>query len=384
MKNYLRWIIPVVKLGLLLVFLFNIGFFSLFNHINNDVQPPSKKDGGRSDVQYLNEKVKRANLLGDNYGPEEYFADLTEIKLKQKKNDFDRMAVLSVQNSIGQMLDVFNRNVKRQRAICSDSEYANYMSRLNDARDKLEKITDPINFQARLDQRKETERPGYWSGVLSSVLLWLLNFWWHKMPFGLVLLLIWHYQEQKTFRINNPLSFLLCLTLYPIVIIRTWQKILRVEGREMVMKVELRRRTFSIFSLISENELLDINRFAKSNFTISEYRRYLDNRGLIRRQALLPVLATVIILFLIPRNTSGNYAYNQNHGTCEYQVTVKAPPGSFDNTGQVQPTVFVEATIPENNNLVYCPTMIGKIFLPPCKKEKKGFYSNPDPIPLFA
>ncbi|MCX6795469.1 MAG: hypothetical protein NT165_01930 [Candidatus Falkowbacteria bacterium] len=377
-----KFLIPSLKLGLALLFLFNIGFFSLFNNLGNEVSPPIKQDGGRGDVQYLNEKVRRAQNLGDNYGPEEYFSDLTEIKIKQKKNDFDRFAIMSVQHSINSMLEVFNRNVQRKHA-SSDEEYDKFMERLSVARTKLEKTIDPDAYQKNLLSEKEMHRSGYWSGVLMSLLLWLFNFWWQKMPFAFILLYIWRYQEQETLWIKNPLSFLICLAIYPIVIIRVWLKIFQQETRKLAMKIEFKRREINIFSLISNDELSDIRLFAKSNIKLSEYRDYLDNRGLIRRHYFLPVAMVTMLIVLIPRTVScGDNFHHQDDSKC--QIMTKAPPGDlvqkcFD--GGV--SSLVSATI-EKQDFYHFSSVVWQMLLPPPQKERKGFKTNPDPIPLFV
>ena len=85
-----RAILITIKLLLVSFFLHNIGVFSFIANFEPEKAPTFKDyDGKKEDLRYMEDKMNRAKNLGGNYGPEEYFADLADIELKEKKKDFD-------------------------------------------------------------------------------------------------------------------------------------------------------------------------------------------------------------------------------------------------------------------------------------------------------
>ncbi len=363
-------------------FLYNIGFFSLFNNIESGPQPPFKADGGKGDQEYLNGKIRQAQMWGENYTPELYFADLTEIKIKQQNNDFDRSVVIMVNNSINELLAVFHENVCRHRQQDSEEEYQKFQERLTVAQKKCELLIDPDSQKRRDEFNAKVNRPGFWADLLLSIIFWLGTFYLKNFPLAFFLLWIWWYQEKEKIRINNPLSFLICLLLYPVTIIRVWHKSWRFGTRMWAMKIELKRRQTDIFSMISDDEMADIKRFAASNLKVSDYRQYLDNRGFRRQQALLPVMAITTLLLLAPKTWGAETSYCQNHGTIGYHLEVKAPPGI--NGQQLEPHDDQAASpaIVFFDHFIKPEFLVWKVIWPPAPEKHSGFKKNPDPVPL--
>jgi len=318
MKKAMLFIAPAVKFLLIVLFLNNIGLFSIDLSKSEYVTAPEKPDGGKGDIQYLNEKVRRAEKLGRAYSPDCYFTDLTDIKLKQKANDFDRRALEYVQRSIENLLQVFNNNLKDSQRRLSYEDYTNLLCQVELSRNKHQLILlSPEDKRAHEALELKRAQPGYWRGVLIKVMNWLSLFYLKNMPLAFVLLLLWWYKDKETFRVNNPLSFLICLLLYPLIIIRVWKKQLDLEGRVFAMSIELKRRQKDIFALISDDELSDLKRFARSNLKISDYRLYLENRGFTKRQALTPLVFMTTLLFLAPRLQAHELPdYQELRSTC--------------------------------------------------------------------
>jgi hypothetical protein len=319
-----KTVLMSIKVLLTTFLLYNIGFFSLFSNIENNPSPPIKADRGRADHEYLSKKVVHAQEMGKTYGPEEYFADLTEIRLKEKQNDFDRRTIIHVNSSITQLLAVFDKNIKLAYHNLSKENYAILMSRLSTARAASKEIIDPGSTQRALEAKMLCNNPGYWSGILLSILGWLFSFYLKNLPLALVLLWTWWYQEKESLRISNPLSFLICLTIYPLVIGRVWIKTIREDTRFLRMKIEFRRRQVSLFSIISKDELSEMRNLSKRSWEIRIYQQKLDIRELVIRHAFLPALAVTIILMIMPSQIS--YAHN-NINQINLENVITAPPG---------------------------------------------------------
>lgn len=370
----------VIKLLLVILFLQNIGFFSFISNIEDKPQPPQKADGGRGDLQYLNEKIERAKKLGTNYGPEEYFADLTDIRLKEKANEFDRMAATHVFYTTNTLMTSFHNNVMEHRRSDSSEKYSAFMEELSIAQKKHLSIADPEQEKESRELTRKMNQPGYWLSILVSFLTWLAGFYLKNLPLGFVLLWAWWYEEKERLSINNPLSFLICVLLYPVVIIRVWRRSLRYGARMFAMNIEFKRRQTDIFAMISNNELEDIKRFARSDFKLRDYQRYLENRSLIVRHSLVPVGIVALTLLLTPKV----YSSVDNHSTInttEYQMPIKAPPNLMPDDFSSHHDLIMVAITPEETKIFFIP-LIWQFNLPPVLKYVGGFKTNPDPVPV--
>lgn len=382
MKKIVRIALKVI---LAIIFLKNIGFFSFISTMPAEKQPPIKTLQERmADNQFLNEKMDRAKSLGDDYGPEEYFADLTEIRLKSKNNDFDRYVVLQVSSATNVLLTKLNANVTRHRKLDSDEAYDQFMKRLSAAQQKCLNITDPESQKREAEFKIKRSSPTFWQDIFVSFLTWFLGFYLKNLPLALVLLWIWWYERKNKLSISNPLSFLICLAFYPVIIIRTWVIQSRTSVRTFTMSVDLKRRKADIFSLISENELADIKRFAISDLKIGDYRNYLKNQNLSYQHALMPAMIATIIMLLV----SPSMAYTTKHQSADYskcQICIKAPPDIQPHHDYNQPghDVIVAIT-PIKQKEIFIMTLTWELVMPPAPKRCSGFQTNPDPIPLAA
>ena len=135
-------------------------------------------------------------------------------------------------------------------------------------------------------------------------------FRWYKscILLALVLFLAWFYEENEytKVRFRNPLSFLISLILYPIVIgynVAKWWRDKRGE-------VEIRRSKDKIFSLLSKDEIALVKKFAKSNIKIKEFREQLRIKGYVSKHRFVPVIFAIFFMSLIPARrlaTSANF-----------------------------------------------------------------------------
>lgn len=385
MKKILPLLIKIVLAGL---FLYNLHFFYFvtqsFHQAGQKAPPPCKADGGREDIRFLNEKIQKAKALGPNYLAEEYFSDLTAIRLKEKNNDFDRSAVLAVNNTLTELMGTFTRNLSNLRGHSSDQAYRDALLKLEDARSRSQETLEPGSSRREQELQTQMDKPGYWHAKLVSLLSWLSNFYLKNFFLALSLLWLWWYQEKNSLRIKNPFSFLICLLLYPLTIGRVWYKLSRDNFRALALQIEFRRRQTDIFALISENELADIRRFANSRLKLRDYRHYLDQRGLYRYQSLLPALAVTLLFLIVTPITKAQTKVDANlDGHIQTEIKINAPPG--DQEAQIDysqtPTASPALVFDDYRPIILA--LASRLLVANCQEKFPGFLKNPDPIPLF-
>ncbi|MDD3285326.1 MAG: hypothetical protein PHG95_01690 [Patescibacteria group bacterium] len=370
--------LAAVKTLLAVIFLYNIGLFSLFSRIDSGPQPPVKPDFGKADRQYLHEKLQRAQSLGEqNYTPEVYFADLSDIRLREKRNEFDRFAVIEASQTINQLLSIFDRSIKFHRAHDSEKDYEILMGRISLERDKHERLVDPDSYYRRLALEKKMAVPGYWSGVLFKFLAWLCRAYLKNILLALVLIVIWWRQEKDSWKISNPFSFFICVVFYPVVIGRVWSRELRYSARRLAFEVEFRRRQHNLFALIADDELAYVRKFANSSLRFSDYRLRLDSGGLAIRHSLLPVILVTLVLSFWPRfGVAGHYHQDVVNFSCSAVCWHHPNITSFDDYslgGAISGTQEFMPSLPLCNFMLF-RLLNGKL--------EAGFRSIPDPIPL--
>lgn len=369
-----------IKLLLVILFLQNIGFFSFVSNIDTHHERIIKADHGREDIEFLNEKVRLAEGLDKKYSPEQYFADLTEIRLKEKNHEFDYRVAPFISSSTSSMMTVLQGVINDHRHNDSEAEFQVFMQKFTAAQQKCSRLIDPNREKEAAEFSAKTSNPAFWWNLLISILTWLGNMYLKNLPLALVLLWLWWYEEKEKLSINNPLSFLICLLLYPIVIIRVWRRSLRYGARMFAMNIEFKRRQTDIFAMISNNELEDIKRFARSEFKLRDYQRYLENRSLIVRHSLVPVGIVALTVLFTPKV----YSSVSDHLTIskiEYQMQVKAPPNLMTDDFSSHHDLLITAVIPEETQIFFIP-IIWQFILPPTLKYVGGFKTNPDPVPV--
>jgi hypothetical protein len=312
MKKWLRYIWEdetwIIKLFLLIVFAFNLGLpQGCFRVAVEDFKKTGSAENRFQEEfklrQFIMKKVDLAQqkmASGDFYSPYDYFQDLADYYAKQKE--------LKISNGfspeINRLMDFVQSSINRGPFTNRDIEKA---------REQYKEFIDPGRVP-REEIRKIVKALG-WRGVL----VWFFWLYFYTLPLIFFLYLIWMRDERRAsgdygpFKFPKPLRFLALLVGYPLVfgyyMIRWWF----VTSREAIAEAEL-RRTNRLFAYISEENLERIKGFAKSNLSLSEWRRQLREMGLKPRHTLASALmVTLMFMFFIRPAEAGakkmkNYA----------------------------------------------------------------------------
>lgn len=379
----------IIKLLLLSFFLYNIGFFSFITSFESENKTYFKEDGGRSDIEYLSKKIEKAKNLGDKYGPEKYFRDLTDIELKRSKNEFDSRTITRVNSSISQLNTIFHSNFMNKVKMTSKEESDLYVKRITKAQDLFFEVTDPERSKRRQDFQAKIRTSSYWSNIFLSFYKSLRELYLKNIWLAFLLFWLWWYEDRKKIRINNPLSFLFCLVIYPIVIARVLIKAISQKSRYFSMSIELRRREKNLFSLFSENEISQIKALAQSNISLSDYRYQLNKQGSVYQHALLPTIIVTCLMILLPFYLPSQSLLSlDNLEDCVKEVSVSAnsPPNLYQNDFSVndsQPDLISMGVIIETNIIYLIRSYLSVVSLD-APKEMSGYIKCPKPIPLFV
>lgn len=380
----------IIKLLLVSFFLHNIGLFSFIANFEPSEAPLLKDDNGkREDLRYMSEKTERARSLGGNYGPEEYFSDLTDIELKEKRKDFDANVLTFVNSSKGDLHNLFHSNLMDKRARASQEEYDLYMKRLGKAQDSYHEITDPGYKERQAELHAKINSASYWLNLLLVFLKFLGKLYLKNFLLAFLLLWFWWYQDKQKLKIDNPFSFILLLVFYPFVIFRVLAKAAKQESRFLAMSIELRRREKNLFSLFSENEILELRRLAKSNIKLSDHRHYLDEKGLVYRYALLPAMAVTCLFVLLPSDSNSqenSLDYFRGDFIEEFCISMNSPPDLHQIKFSVDDDEFSSFSFGIILEEIYTffQDIIFSIIALSVPIELEGFKNNPKPIPLFV
>lgn len=170
---------------------------------------------------------------------------------------------------------------------------------------------------------------------------WSLKVYLKTFPLAFLLYLVWIngnrrewrdcQREEKTRRqrilLRNPISFVLMLIFYPVIISYFIIRDFRDAGRIIIAEAELRRTKERLFCLLSNDEIAAIQKFLENNLPFSWWRKYLFGQGLFYKHSLMAaLLATVIIMFVglfIPKSSPANERYSPKKNifvNCSVQV----------------------------------------------------------------
>ena len=328
-----KMLLFVLKTGLFIFFIYNLGVIDYVSNMEKTPSPPIKNDLiAEEEISWLNEKYENALKLGALYSPELYFANLTEIQIKLNKNQFDRRTLPLANGTISNLAYLFHKNFQeiRSKNRFNSKEVLDYMQRIGDSSLQYEEILQPGITEKRKLNAEKTKNLNYWFELFTTFLLWILKQYLKNLIPSFILLWIWWYQEKETVSIKNPLSFIFCLIIYPIVIIKTWKDKLNNQARYLLMTVEYRSRQLDLFSLFSENEIKEIRNIARSNISLGDYRNLLEKSGLtVKHSFAVAMSATVLIIIL-----GGNNSYSQNFDSnindlVKIEQMENSPPGVY-------------------------------------------------------
>ncbi|MFA7701871.1 MAG: hypothetical protein WCX80_00215 [Patescibacteria group bacterium] len=328
------------------------------------------------DRQWLAEITSRARELGDGYTPSLYFEDLLKIEMR-KRHD----SIYYTINTNDFISSLHQLNMERREKLQWNGDEAGmekFWEETSIAQKKFDAVVDP-GKEARLAQTKREFRDGT---MFKKVLSWLWRCYTKNFFLALVLLYLWWVEEREKWRINNPLSFIICLLIYPYTIIRTLLRKLDYQTRQWAMEIAFRRTEKTIFTLISEDEMAIIKKFAAKG-QIKNYKEYLNARGLVVRHSFLSAtLVTIILLLIVPRPQSLANNLPTVKGA-KYFIEIKAPPGI-----QTISTMIINAQDWDKSEAILTPDNVDivwemeKILYDLIPKISQGFVKTLDPIPL--
>ncbi len=311
-----RVLVISVKILLPLLFLYNVGFFSLdFSGYFKDLRKsePFNPEGQLKLSRFVNEKVKVAKAKGDKYSPDDYFSDLYEV------TRLERSLKGVMNNCNSELLSLSQENLKNG---CYDYKD------VDAARSIYKEKMDP-GSEARENLKLEMTKKYFWP----SVRAWLWHFYLKNLPVAFILFLFWWYQEKNNLKISNPLSFVISLIFYPITIALVIRESLSEKSRYYLAEAELRRTKKKMFSILSANEVADLQRFAKSRgITLNDWKNYLGNQGLKPQSLILSSLVVTILFMLIPRASFSQTTIQSNTSKIFANKIISidkdAPPGN--------------------------------------------------------
>lgn len=278
-----KFLVVLVKVLVWLGFFYNLG---LIDALKKNPEPgtwgiptvsPKKhtrQEEGRfsaSMLLFVEEKMKQAEAKvdrGEIYSIDNYFADYRQVQ--------DSM------NAFG--MDIFTNVAGLQRFVPNNVS----THEVDAARAKY------------FPELAKKHQPGLsWKQVSA----WAWNVYLYTLPLALLLFLVWLYEanEYRSVRLRNPLSFLLCLCLYPLIIGYNIAKWWFLITSETLAEIEIRRGKDRIFSLLSKDEIALVKNFAKSNSSLKQFRQELRIKGYVPKYSFVAVLFAMIIMTIVPR-----------------------------------------------------------------------------------
>lgn len=305
-------------MGLFVFFIYNLG---IINYISN-LEPKEKapvKDRliAKEESNWLSEKYKNALNLGAQYGPELYFSDITEIQLKIDNNNFDYSVLPNAINTISNLAYLFNLNLEDARRKSNDC-FVEYIKEIQKESQKSDEILHPGLKEKEERRLEESKKVIFWLNHIKIFLFWILKQYTKNLIIAFILLWIWWYEEKKTLRIKNPLSFLFCLIIYPVIIIKKLKDKLKNQTKDLIVITKYRQQQINLFSLFSKDEINEIRKLALVEPG--------HPSGEMIRHSFLSALTVTLFLTIF-----SNQAYcsqsQKNFKMCIVQTEQLGPPG---------------------------------------------------------
>ncbi len=381
-----KMLLFIFKTGLFIFFIYNLGIVNYVTNIEKHPPAPHKDNFKEQDLAWLNEKYENALKLGAKYSPELYFADISEIRLKQKRNEFDYRALASANNTISNLATIFHQNFNDFKFKSNNDEIAKYLEKIKLASKKHDEILNPGISKRREKIASEMRTANYWINLGKSFLLWILDQYLKNLLPAFLLLWLWWYQDKKTIKIKNPLSFIFCLIIYPVIIIRTWKEKLNQQAKYLLMTVDYRQRQHNLFALFSENEIQEIKRFANSNINLETYRQHLSDNGLVVKHKFFPALVMTLIFIVVSEQKIG--AQNNSSITTsldelnKIELLDKSPPNFSSSLEDCLDFKTIKSIIDERKSCILLSKKYG--FIVKSQKCLKGYEKDIIHIPKLV
>jgi len=303
------------KIVLPILFLYNIGFFSLdFAGFYKDLgkSEPYNPSNQIKFVNFVKEKVRCAKLMGKKYCPNKYFDDLYRIGSCRKS----LKGIIRYPLGENELVCLLDSNCDKGFFTSDDVSRAAqvYKERIDPQREPREKL------------KKEMAKEGFWPKTFKA----LFHFYLNNLPLAFFLFAFWYYEKNGNFKTNNPFSFIISVIFYPIILLKMIYFYEEEHSRYYLAEAELRRTKDKMFSYLSKNEIEDIKRFAKNRgITLSDWKQYLSDQGLKPQGFLISSLIVTLLFTAMPKFSCSQ----EKIKTREYTSTtllIKAgyPPGN--------------------------------------------------------
>jgi len=326
----------MIKFMLILAFIFNMIGWTGFKTIVNSL-PPLTEDSKFSREEELRRKNLVWHYAGDLvkvaqercayekiYSPYDYFHDLKLIYLKEKELE---VKSFNIHTEINKLQALANKSLKRGYT----------ENDIGKAREDYKEFIEP-GHESREKAREHLQQIG-WYGILN----WFLWLYLKTLPLVFILYFLWAKEElgyYERFLIPKPFGFAVLLLLYPFVIgfyICCWFK---NNGRHIYAEAEL-RRSKRLFAYLSEEDQERIRQFAKTNLSLSYWRRQLTELGLKPRHSLTSALLVTLIFVFVIRPVEASAKSIKDFSGSSYileQISTKnLPRMSIDGVNKIQP-----------------------------------------------
>ena len=284
-------LISFFKLIFWAIFIYHLGIIQYMNNIPPDNSPLREHIVWNTNIDHrelgilmhkvYHQKIQEANdkvAQGGTYSPYDYFTDMKEVNdFRKKMGIIERPTWAELQQLSTQSIDagLFTyKDVEKAREIA----YPGY---------------------------QELEKKNAYKGIIvTDILQWLWSLYISMLPWALLLLLLWVYEQNdmKSWRIKNPLNFICTVLIHPIVIFIVVRKWWVLVGREATAKLEIRRTKEFAFSYFSQDELALIKEFATSRITIREFR--IVHQRTVRHSWRVAIMATLVVQIAYSQKTT--------------------------------------------------------------------------------
>jgi len=289
-----KWQIKGVKVMLLVLVIWQTGLPQLVYKSNGGLPDSRGSEYFRNYpqlkysqvIKVAEERIARAKAKGDNYSPADYFADLADLDSLAKLHK-----VMIPNSAVTQLQVLLNSNTAGLQPVFSGEKKKSYRFTIAD----LERARD--SYQTKINPLTDARGKFSWTEVGEKS----FNFYLSCLPLAFVLYLLWWYEDDKRKRfrltIANFLKFVGAVVGYPLVIGLVFMRWTGRQGASYYAETQVRRTKEKFFSVLSDEEVLAIEQFAKSKTERQNFRVWLEGR-IIRHSLAWGLMATIVVTML--------------------------------------------------------------------------------------
>ncbi len=396
MKNTVIWVLRYLAIPV--AFIWSLGIFNLsfstgdkrndFDFDNADYQ--TLEINPVNVIRYSDSIIKNRKEIiaqGKIYEPYLYFHDLKQFKMFEiiyfdslNSTYAGRGILLRFAGGLGVMSELTNLRDENWRNLDFKSiqKSGKVFSSMNI--DEARSFWFANQEKRLLASQKETDK-FFWSNIWN----WLVSSYFKGMLVAFFLFLIWIKRFKKDCenvydryeQLKQPensfslLSFIYALLVWPIILIRD----IRNRGKETLRKAEVLARRKDMFSLLSneEKQLLKLGR----KMNLREFRKKLDEKGLVRKRSVLTALCILPILILYSHTAIAKST--QQHSS----KTTMSTKICFDNdVGKEKISTYsIDICLPKDFTIIRILVEKKIVFFKNVFKILKGFLKKPKGVP---